>query len=154
MSVIDLMLISSAHQFLGVMCDNTLNNDTMVNKLDYQIDELSEVNRIQCFLHIINLIARAMLRQFDVNKCKKKLGEVVDNESEEMLTFGNGMTQDDAKDDLVTDVEIDDALNMSEEELADLQAEVRPVMLVLVKVSTVCDPADQQDSPMFPSSAN
>ena len=169
MSVIRSMLTSSAHQFLGVTCDNASNNDTMVTELDYQIDEFSEVNRIRCFLHIVNLIARVMLRQFDVNKRKKKPGEEVNDEWEEMLkglakdleeeerltqTFGNGVTQDDAEDDLVTDAEIDEALDMSAEELADLQAEIRPVMLVLVKVSTILDPPDQRDSPMNPSSAN
>ena len=35
----------------------------------------------------------------------------------------------------MTDAEIEDAFDMSEQELEDLQAEIRPVMLVLVKVS-------------------
>jgi hypothetical protein len=37
----------------------------------------------------------------------------------------------------VTETEIDDAIDMSAEELADLHTEIRPVMLLLVKVSEI-----------------
>jgi hypothetical protein len=56
----------------------------MVEELDERIEEYSEVNHVRCFLHVINLIAKAMLRQFDVSKHQKK-GEDVDNEWEVML---------------------------------------------------------------------
>ena len=157
----------SAHQILCITCDNVSNNDMMVSELDDQIDDYSEVNQIRCFLHIVNLIAKAMLRQFDVSKRNKQGDNVdnVDNEWEEMLrelaldieeeeqltqTFGNGVTQDDTKDDIVTDADLDNAFNMSAEELADLQTEIRPVMLLLVKVSTVREPQDQRDSSDVP----
>ena len=127
-----------------------------MTELDDLVDEYSEVNHICCFLHIVNLIMKAMLRQFDISKCKKK-GEAVDNEWEEMLreltvdieeeeqlmqTFGNGVMQDDTEDDLITNAKIDDALDMLVEELTDLQTEVHPVMLVLVKVSTTTECED------------
>ena len=84
MSAIHSMLMSRAYQILCVTCDNASNNDTMVSSMGDQIDEYSEVNRICCFLHIMNLIAKAMLRQFDASKRKKK-GDDVGDKWEELL---------------------------------------------------------------------
>ena len=119
--------------------------------MDDQIIYYSVVNRVRCFLHIVNLIAKAMLKQFDA--CKRKNGgEVIDDEleaalkelaadmdNEERVTqaFGNGVNDDDEDDDNVTDVEVDDAIQMTAEELAEFQTELRPVMLVLAKVSEI-----------------
>jgi phytoene/squalene synthetase len=122
--------------------------------MDDLIDEYSEVNRVRCFLHIVNLIAKAMLKQFDASK-RKKDGEAVDDELEAALTelaadldleeretqaFGNGVTEDDSDDNDVTDIEVDAAIAMSAQELAEFQTELRPVMLVLAKVSEIRAP--------------
>ena len=128
------------------------NNDTMVSHMDDQIDEYSEVNRVCCFLHIINLIAKAMLKQFDATK-QQKDSDAIDNklevalmelaadlDDEEQITqaFGNGVTEDDADNDNVDDVEVDAAIIvLSVQELAKFQTELHPVMLVLAKVSGI-----------------
>jgi hypothetical protein len=92
-----------------------------------------------------------MLKQFDVSKRKNNGGEADDEleaaltelaadlENEERVTqaFGNGVSDDDSDDDNVTDLEVDDAIQMSAQELAEFQTEIRPVMLVLAKVSKI-----------------
>ena len=40
----------------------------MVAEIDEQLEEFSEVNRIWCFMHIVNLVAKSLLKQFDTNK--------------------------------------------------------------------------------------
>ncbi|KAG1760280.1 hypothetical protein EDD22DRAFT_757666, partial [Suillus occidentalis] len=56
---------------LSVICDNASNNDTMVNELSDLLEDFpGETNRTRCFLHIINLVAKTLIRQFDVPKAK------------------------------------------------------------------------------------
>ena len=47
------------------------------------------------------------------------------------------MTEDDSDDDDVTNIEVDAAITMSAQELAEFQVELRPMMLVLAKVSEI-----------------
>nr|GAT43317.1 predicted protein [Mycena chlorophos] len=53
----------------GKMCsvtaDNASNNDAMVEELEDLIKGFSKTRQTRCFLHIINLIAKSFLRQFD-----------------------------------------------------------------------------------------
>jgi hypothetical protein len=61
------------HQILGVTCDNASNNDTMVETMATILSHLSgEANRARCLAHIVNLVAKIILRQFDKSKKKKK----------------------------------------------------------------------------------
>ncbi|KAG2148429.1 hypothetical protein BD769DRAFT_1345433 [Suillus cothurnatus] len=49
-------------KILSITCDNTSNNDTMVNKLSDVLEDFSgEMNRTQCFLHIVNLVAKTLI---------------------------------------------------------------------------------------------
>ena len=133
----------------------------MVSQMETQILEYSEVNRVRCFLHVVNLIAKAMLKQFDVSK-RKNDGGAVDEELEAALTelaanleneeratqaFGNGVSDNDSDNDNVTDIEVDDAIQMSAQELTEFQTELRPVMLVLAKVSKIQASSGKQNSP-------
>ncbi|KAI0653303.1 hypothetical protein C8Q70DRAFT_899682, partial [Cubamyces menziesii] len=53
-------------QILGVTCDNALNNDTMVNALEVEVPSFRGQNaRTRCFDHVVNLVAKALTRQFD-----------------------------------------------------------------------------------------
>ncbi|KAG1871907.1 hypothetical protein C8R48DRAFT_556663, partial [Suillus tomentosus] len=53
-------------KILSVTCDNASNNDTMVNELSDLLEDFpGETNRTQCFLHIVNLVAKTLIRQFD-----------------------------------------------------------------------------------------
>ncbi|EPS96717.1 hypothetical protein FOMPIDRAFT_1102388, partial [Fomitopsis schrenkii] len=58
---------------LGVTADNTTANDTMIDELQKLVKSFpGQKMRSRCFLHIVNLVAKALLRQFEPKKKKKK----------------------------------------------------------------------------------
>ncbi|KAI9056832.1 hypothetical protein FKP32DRAFT_1557130, partial [Trametes sanguinea] len=53
-------------QILSVTCDNASSNDTMTEELADLLTAFDgDYSRTRCFLHILNLVAKSMLRQFD-----------------------------------------------------------------------------------------
>jgi hypothetical protein len=115
------------------------------------IDELEDLvaafpgepGRTRCFAHIINLIAKSVIKQFDIPKAKK--GEVLDDALEELIALAGDIeleervTRESANedDDLEDDNEegwVDERAKMSEEDQGKLNEDVQPVRLVLVKV--------------------
>ncbi|KAK0212039.1 hypothetical protein IW262DRAFT_1242692, partial [Armillaria fumosa] len=51
---------------LSIMCDNASNNDTMIQELSRSLEVYpGERHCTHCFAHVINLIAKSMLKQFD-----------------------------------------------------------------------------------------
>ncbi|KAF8583963.1 hypothetical protein K439DRAFT_1310968, partial [Ramaria rubella] len=53
-------------KILSITCDNASANDKMVKELDHLIETFPrEANCTCCFAHIINLIAKSLLKQFD-----------------------------------------------------------------------------------------
>jgi hypothetical protein len=60
-------------QIISITCDNASNNDTMVKKLEDLLDIFpGESNQMCCFDHIVNLVAKSIIRQFDLLKTKGK----------------------------------------------------------------------------------
>ncbi|KAI0364282.1 hypothetical protein BV20DRAFT_915870, partial [Pilatotrama ljubarskyi] len=58
-------------QILGVTCNKASNNDSMVDQLGIDIPEFDgSVGRVRCFAHIINLVVKSLLHQFDLPKRK------------------------------------------------------------------------------------
>ena len=117
------------------------------------VDELStllhnfpgEANRTWCFLHIINLVAKQLLKQFDVprkdadsalDEAEQQLLELAAGiDIEELVTsaeWGVGLGSED-NDDIDGWVNEMDELGLDERE--ELEKSVQPVRLVLVKVS-------------------
>jgi hypothetical protein len=115
------------------------------------IDELEDLvaafpgepGRTRCFAHIINLIVKSVIKQFDVPKAKK--GEVLGDALEELIVSAGDIeleecvTRESANedDDLEDDNEegwVDERAKMSEEDQVKLNEDVQPVRLVLVKV--------------------
>src|SRR5208282_5497461 len=48
-------------------CDNASNNDTMISELAYILDDFPGAsNQTRCFAHILNLVLKSILQQFDV----------------------------------------------------------------------------------------
>jgi hypothetical protein len=99
-------------------------------------------NRCCCFLHIVNLIAKTLLKQFDVPK--KDAGAALDDAERELLEMAAGLDMEemltvaengvgDEEDDNV-DGWVDEMAKLSEEESEELQKSIQPVRLVLVKV--------------------
>src|SRR5882762_1330205 len=103
------------------------------------------VNRCHCFLHIVNLIAKSLLKQFDVSKksadaalddAKRKLINLaVGIDVEEMVTISKQGAGGDSEDNNNVEGWVDETASMSMEEREELCEKVQPVRLVLVKVS-------------------
>jgi hypothetical protein len=112
-------------------------------------------NQTRCFTHILNLVAKSVLRQFESPKAKG--GKVLDDAAKELAAVfdqledgddkasnsslgdieGSGEGSNDDNDDLVDDEDglSDERDGMSEEELATLEASVKPIQVMLTKVS-------------------
>ena len=105
-------------------------------------------NQTQCFTHILNLVAKSVLHQFEVPKLKG--GKVLDDAARGLATIFNNLEDDDMElngvsnegnedgsegsddvdDDIVDDDEdglLDKRNGMSEKELASLEKSVKPV---------------------------
>ncbi|KAF8872710.1 hypothetical protein CPB84DRAFT_1691215, partial [Gymnopilus junonius] len=101
-------------------------------------------NQTRCFTHILNLVVKAIMKQFDTPKKKgeadvdgmdidlEDLADALD-ELQDELEMGVGEERDD--DDADIDIEADGQEGMTEEEIEELEASVKPVRRVLTKVS-------------------
>lgn len=125
----------------------------MIEELANLLDDFpGPANQTRCFLHVLNLVVKSIIRQFDLPKSKKKsdnqdeddpgldaatselLKLAGDIELEEQITASTG--DDEAEDD---DEEgwVDEHEDMTEDELKDLAASVQPVRLLLTKVMSL-----------------
>ncbi|KAJ8474625.1 hypothetical protein ONZ51_g7088 [Trametes cubensis] len=128
-------------KILGVTCDNALNNDTMVNALEVEVPSFRGQNaRTRCFDHVVNLVAKALTRQFDHKKGDSRRSDddlEVDLESEELaarfeLYKELGGEGDDDEEGL-----LDELSSMSEADRVAYLESVQPVRMVLVKLRKV-----------------
>jgi hypothetical protein len=56
-------------QILGITCDNAANNEVMIDELAYLDTEFQGAgSRARCFLHVVNLVAKSIIRVFDIKK--------------------------------------------------------------------------------------
>lgn len=139
------------HKILGVTCDNASPNDVMIDELEISLEEFAgDANRIRCFLHIVNLVAKSMLKQFDVPKKDRS-----ENDSD-----AGSDTLDDQLRDLAEGIDLEDEMTLAADEgeqdqedhsLVDelsrlssgarkaAETEIRPIRFVLVKVSPHSD---------------
>jgi len=115
------------------------------------IDELVDLlpnfpgaaNRCRCFLHIVNLVAKTLLKQFEVPK--KDVNSALDAaeqallelsagiDMEEMVTLAEGGLGDSNDADGIEGW-INEVDELSEEDSDELSQRIQPVRLVLVKV--------------------
>ena len=146
--IITMEKIHTFVQILSVTADNASNNDKMIERLAELIDHFpGAANQTRCFTHILNLVAKSVLHQFEAPKAKgrdaigdtmKELAAVAD----ELEDDGNEMSADeeDGDDDEEDAAEGDDddgpdeQDGMSQDELAELEESVKPIRLVLTKV--------------------
>jgi hypothetical protein len=121
----------------------------MIENLGELIDDFpGAANQTRCFLHILNLVVKSILKQFDLPKKKKTSGkdladetdEILDQAAEELLRLGDDVDNEgnlmanDEEDDDNDEGWIDEREEMTEDELKDLSASVAPVRLLLTKV--------------------
>ena len=58
-----------ATQILSITCDNASCNDKMIEELAKCVTGFpGQANRTRCFAHIINLVVKSLLKQFDILK--------------------------------------------------------------------------------------
>lgn len=105
-----------------------------------------DANRARCFNHIIALVAKSAIRQFDVPKGQadealdeaerelRELAEGLDIEEEQTRSEWEG--QEGEEDDKQIDGWIDEVASLPAADREELEESIRPVRLVLVKVST------------------
>lgn len=129
-----------AAQILSITCDNALANYEMIKQLALLVDAFpGETNRTRCFAHILNLIAKSLLKQFDVPK--KKADEALSDMEKELEALAEGLEFDSKEgvEDMEGADDIDGLVNevalMSDDECNTLQEATLPVRLVLVKVA-------------------
>jgi hypothetical protein len=134
--------------------DNATNNDKMAEELYVLVDGFAgQASRIRCFLHVINLVAKTILKQFETPKKKAKgnegdvVGETLDEFENILLELAEGvdledstLLDDDNNDDdgpPIDNVEgwEDEMAQMSDTEREDLERALKPLKLVLAKVN-------------------
>jgi len=118
----------------------------MIAKLANLLDDFpGPANQMQCFTHILNLVVKSIIRQFDLPKSKGD--KILDDAAKELLLLaGNiefkedelakrdGREEDEDEDDNVEGW-IDECMLMTDAELEELDESVEPVCLLLTKVS-------------------
>ena len=118
----------------------------MIDELSVLLEEFpGATNQMQCFTHVLNLVAKSISKQFDL--LKAKAGEVLiaamealsilagDIESEEVDMDGDlakGNDSDDDEDGMADPWDL-----MTDYEIAELDESLQPVRLVLVKVISI-----------------
>jgi hypothetical protein len=130
-------------EILSITSDNASNNDTMIAELADLIDEFpGPANQTRCFAHIINLVVKSIMHQFelkddkgitDLTKEMLSLAGNIQLEEGEMTREGDADTEDTNEYDNVEGW-IDERTLMEEDELAELEERVKPVRAVLTKV--------------------
>ena len=131
------------------MCDNALNNDMMIDELADLVENFpGPIPCTRCFLHIINLVSKTLLKLFDLPK--KSTEDALDNAEKELLDLADSLDSeplalemsvsklgegDDEPQNYNMEGWVDKMQKLLEDEHVELMDEIRPIKLVLVKVS-------------------
>jgi hypothetical protein len=132
-------------KLLGITCDNAKVNDSMLDELaELVLGFPGKPNQTRCFLHILNLVAKTIIKQFDVRK--KKIDELngeedildglaagIELEELEMQAMASDSNKEERD-----NVEgwIDEVALLSDEEKSQLNADMVPIHTVIVKASS------------------
>jgi lipoate-protein ligase A len=149
------------HKLLSVTCDNASNNDTMIESLEQRIEGWAgRASRTRCFAHVVNLVAKSLLKLFDTStkKSQKATEEVEEavagigaelemdenDEALEKLVEGidleemiSQLQQADGTEGDNTDGLVDEVESLSVEDREELERSIKPVKVVLVKVRKI-----------------
>ncbi|OJT11999.1 hypothetical protein TRAPUB_11453 [Trametes pubescens] len=136
------------HKILSVTANNVMSNDTMTEQLGVLLDTFNgNFSRTRCFLHILNLVAKSMLHQFDV----KAVGDVEEGnedvrallelarelEAEELETMQERQQEQGESESVEENDDkmwVDEVASLDNEEREEFEREVRPVKMVLSKM--------------------
>lgn len=121
----------------------------MIKELAKALPDWTIVKRTRCFAHIINLVAKSLLKQFDVikrpadgeeNKSAEddhelyELAAGLNEEEQQTVEEGDGDGDDDMPGDDNETGWVDELADMDDEACEDLLKSIRPVSRVLFKV--------------------
>ena len=126
-------------QILSITADNASSNDTLTTELADCIAHFGgPTTRTRCFLHVINLVVKSLIKQFDLPK--ESLDSDSDmardlNHNDEATIAENGDGDPDAEDVDNEDGLIDEIDQLTAHEHTALETNIRPIRLTLVKVS-------------------
>ena len=137
-------------QILSITCDNASANDAMIDALSGLVVAFpGAANRTRCFTHILNLVVKVILGQFDMPKSTRE--NVLDGALQALRDLAGNfemeeaiMDERDKDNDDKDDNEGDPRAWLSVEEQDELDVSVHPVRLVLVKVSSNSEPLNWQ----------
>jgi hypothetical protein len=99
-----------------------------------------EVSHTRCFLHVINLVAKSLIRQFNTTDINDEQQELTDEPDMEDLPSNIIAAEESDDEDAATDNDdgfVDEVENMNEEEKELHKSTIKPVKVVLVKVSAL-----------------
>ncbi|GLB45149.1 hypothetical protein LshimejAT787_2000540 [Lyophyllum shimeji] len=142
-----------ADKILSVTCDNASPNIVMIDRLQELVEAFpGQANLTRCFNHVLSLVAKTVVRQFDVVKDKED--EAQDNAEKALQELAAGTDLEDlemqveelraqlggesvgAEDDDLEDWE-DERELLSHVEREALDENTRPIKLVLVKLRKI-----------------
>ena len=112
----------------------------MIDHLAMMLDEYpGPTNRTRCFTHILNLVAKCIMKQFDTPKTKDKAGSHGDTvETNEDDPDDLAAALDELEEELEKEGgggwEYDMCVDMTNEDIQKLEENVKPVRHVLSKV--------------------
>jgi hypothetical protein len=137
--------LDTHNQILGVTADNTSNNDVMISKLGKIMTKIpGTANQTHCFSHTLSILAKVILKQFEIPK--KKEGEVLDKAAQALSNLAGNLdleeceeremweTSDSDEEDQELDTWVDVCEGLMEEEVMALKESVQPVRSAWVKV--------------------
>lgn len=135
-------------QFFSLGGDSASANDAMVDELANIMETFpGQKVRVRCFLHILNLVVKTILRQFDIPKNLKKdiIAEAMqelealpdnieDGEGDDDDDEGENKGLPDGEDEDNVEGWEDEREGMTEEKISELDERVQPVQRLLLKV--------------------
>jgi hypothetical protein len=147
-----LMMLPNEYQILAITCDNATSNDRMIDKLGARLPDFPGApNRARCFTHVLNLVVKSIMHQFDLPGKWRKLSPHTDDVTRDLLNLAGDIdleeqeTQAEQNDPQDRDKEgleddnnegwIDEQSEMTLEDIDELEEMVRPVRFLLTKVS-------------------
>ncbi|KAG6851602.1 hypothetical protein C0991_007760, partial [Blastosporella zonata] len=69
------LVLTNVYQILSITCDNATNNDVMIEKMGEMLTGFQgDPSRVRCFAHVINLVVKSIITQFDLPKRKANSG--------------------------------------------------------------------------------
>jgi hypothetical protein len=133
-------------QTLSIMADNASNNVTMIEELRVLLKDFpGPANQTRCFLHILSITAKSIIKKFDAPKVKsgtemdnavQRLADIAEEiESEDLDEDEDKDNNEPQEDDRPLDLWVDANSGLTEDQQKNIKWDIKPVHSMLMKVS-------------------